>query len=116
MGERRVENRLLCADMTEVEWMDWQADLHREIALLEDISPLGACLQTEAALPEYAVVVLNLAGIKVRAMVQYCRQQDIGFFSGVTFAPGSRWSNANYRPKHLTDPLILPPREPGFIV
>lgn len=116
MSERRLEARFLCADMAEVEWKDGRAGFRKEMALLEDISPFGACLQTETELPELTVVLLNLAGHKVRAMVQYCRWQDIGFFSGVTFAPGSRWSNAKFRPKHLLNPFILPSRTPAFIV
>jgi len=116
MNERRGENRLLCADMVNVEWIDGVGRFRKEVALLEDISPLGICLQTENALPESSVVLVNLRGTQTRAMVRYCKWKDIGYYVGLTFAPGCRWTREKFQPMHLVDPMTLPHRGNGFIV
>ncbi len=116
MSEKRNSRRLLCADMLDIEWTDARGETQKEKALLEDISTLGLCLQTENELPEGDVVLINLNGTRIRAMVRYCCWREIGFFTGLTFAPGSHWSSANFQPRHLTDPMILSPRGPKFIV
>ncbi|HEY2014158.1 MAG TPA: hypothetical protein VGH38_11700 [Bryobacteraceae bacterium] len=35
--------------------------------------------------------------------VQYCVYREIGYFIGVEFDSGSRWSEKAYRPQHLLD-------------
>ncbi len=116
MSERRNNRRLLCADMVDIQWTDALGGLRNETALLEDISTLGLCLQTENDLPEGYLVLIDLNGIQTRAMVRYCCWREIGYFTGLTFAPGSHWSSAKFRPRHLTDPLILSAHRPKFIV
>ena len=116
MSERRLDARLLCADLVDLEWTDAQGKLRKEKALLEDISALGLCLQTENALPEGSQVVVNLNGVPAELIVRYCDWREIGYFAGLTFAPGSQWSMEDFSPRHLTDPLIVPPRESAFIV
>ncbi len=111
-----MDTRLLCADMVEIEWTDAQGDLRIATALLEDISPLGLCLQLETELPIYSVVILNLNGTRTCAMVRYCQWREIGYFAGLTFPPGSRWSSENFRPQHLTNPLDLPLADPYRVV
>src|ERR1035438_4115997 len=51
MQERRTEIRMLCADVVETCWTDRDGETQRASALLEDISPSGACLQLEMAVP-----------------------------------------------------------------
>jgi len=116
MSERRTDARLLCADMVDVEWTDAQGKRRKARVLLEDISELGLCLQTEDALPESSIVIVDLNGTQTRAMVRYCYWREIGYFAGLTFASGSRWSRSKFFPRHLTDPLIVPPRATAFIV
>ena len=45
--DRRVEPRLLCADLVDVQWKDQAGRTRRSVANLEDISLSGACLQVE---------------------------------------------------------------------
>lgn len=111
-----METRLLCADMVEVEWTDSQGVLKISTALLEDISSMGVCLQLETPLPLFAVVLVNLNGIHTQAMVRYCSWKEIGYFAGLTFAPGARWSRERFQPKHLTNPFSLEPSMPERVV
>jgi hypothetical protein len=39
--------------------------------------------------------------------VRYCVYRDIGYFLGVEFEPGFRWSVRMFRPQHLLDPRRL---------
>ncbi len=111
-----MDARLLCADLVDIEWADGQGKLCKEKALLEDISALGVCLQTENALTEGSRVIVDFNGIPTELIVRYCDWREIGYFAGLPFAPGSRWSLETFSPRHLTDPLIVPPREGAFIV
>jgi len=50
MKERRIERRVLCADLVEVGWRDQTGQRHGAIANLEEISTQGASIILEAAL------------------------------------------------------------------
>ena len=102
--------------MLEVEWTDREGQFRLATALLEDICPLGLCLQLDVELPLNAVVVLNMNGVATRAMVQYCQWREIGFFAGLIFPPNSPWSLDRFAPKHLTNPIDLPGFRPAYIV
>ncbi len=39
--------------------------------------------------------------------VKYCVFREIGYFLGIEFEPGNRWSQRSYRPQHLLDPRHL---------
>jgi hypothetical protein len=39
--------------------------------------------------------------------VRYCVFREIGYFLGVEFEPGNRWSLRSYKPQHLLDPRKL---------
>ena len=41
------------------------------------------------------------------AEVRYCVFREIGYFIGLAFRPGSKWSKDDYRPMHLLDPRTL---------
>jgi hypothetical protein len=103
MPDRRAEVRNMCADMVEVRWRDKTGKLRRATALLEDISPSGACLQMEAALPEGAEIRWACANHEFVGRVKYCTYREIGYFAGVEFEPGAKWSKQAYRPRHLLD-------------
>ena len=57
-SERRLESRLLCADMARLAWRAGAAAGEAE-AVLEDISAVGACVQTEEEIPVGAQVTLS---------------------------------------------------------
>ena len=113
MQEKRSEVRMLCADMVEASWTESTGKTRKMTALLEDISPSGACLQFETAVP--LGVRLRWSGPRqcFAGQVQYCVYREIGYFVGVQFEPRSKWSKRAYKPRHLLDlqTLVVGPTE-----
>ncbi|HTS27015.1 MAG TPA: PilZ domain-containing protein [Bryobacteraceae bacterium] len=103
MRERRTEVRMLCADMVQVSWRDALGKNRRAMGLLEDISPSGACLQLETAVPLGSEIRWRCPRKEFAGHVQYCVYREIGYFIGVEFNGQSRWSKTAYRPQHLLD-------------
>jgi hypothetical protein len=106
MKERRAEPRLLCSDLIKVRLEGAgagaeQADL---VANLEDISPSGACLQFEQPVTVGARLCLTFGRHKFHGRAIYCTHSEIGYFVGVRFDAGQKWSRKIYEPKHLLDP------------
>ena len=103
MQDKRAEVRMLCADMLEISWKDDQGKVRVLMALLEDISTCGACLQMECPLPIGAEVSFETPEQQFSGCVRYCVYRDIGFFAGVEF-DGAKWSKGRFEPQHLLDP------------
>jgi hypothetical protein len=103
MQERRTEVRMLCADMVELSWTDRVGKNGRAMALLEDISASGACLQTETAVPLAAEVHWRSPKQAFSGFVRYCVYREIGYFLGVEFEPSFKWSKKEFKPQHLLD-------------
>jgi hypothetical protein len=103
MGDRRIEARLLCADMVEVTWESASGEAQQATALLEDISPSGACLHLEVDVRVGSLIRWRSPKQEFLGVVRHCEYQEIGYFVGVEFAPGSRWSRRSYEPEHLLD-------------
>ena len=51
MMDRRIEPRMLCADLVDIQWRDQNNRNRRGVANLEDISLSGACIQVERPVP-----------------------------------------------------------------
>jgi hypothetical protein len=104
MRDRRIEPRMLCADLVEIQWRDQTGRRRRAMANLEDISLSGACLQVERPIPLGCAVSLAYPSGELAGTVKYCVFREIGYFLGVEFEPGTRWSPRSFRPQHLLDP------------
>jgi len=107
MVERRLEPRLLCADLMDVHWKDKNGRPRKAVANLEDISLSGMCLQLDTPLPRETLLRIAHPKSRFQARVRYCVFRDTGYFVGVQFEPGTRWSVRRFRPKHLLDPRDL---------
>jgi hypothetical protein len=94
---------MLCADMVEIQWRDQAGRKWQGTGLLEDISPSGACLQVESAIPLGAEIRWDCRKKRFEGQVRYCVYREIGYFVGVEFHSHSRWSKRDYRPQHLLD-------------
>ena len=106
MQERRIDDRLLCADLVEVCW-EQAGRQHRRVANLEDISLCGVCLQMEKKIEPESRVVIRYGDGALCGVVRYCAYREMGFFIGVELAGDSRWSTQHYKPEHLLDPREL---------
>ncbi|MGC9973025.1 MAG: PilZ domain-containing protein [Bryobacteraceae bacterium] len=107
MQERRLEARLLCADLIDVHWTDKSGRSHTALANLEDISLSGLCLQMDMPVPHETVLRIAHPKTELAGRVRYCVFRETGYFLGVQFEPGFRWTRRHFCPKHLLDPRRL---------
>jgi hypothetical protein len=107
MVERRTQPRMLCADLVDVRWKDKGGRTRRSVANLEDISQSGVCLQVDMQIPKDTVVRITYPRGEFLGQVRYCTYKEIGYFVGVEFTPGVKWSQRSYKPMHLLDPRAL---------
>ena len=107
MLDRRIETRMLCADLVDFQWKDANGRKRRGVANLEDISLSGACLQVDRPVPLGSPIHISYPSGELKGVVKYCVFRDIGYFLGIEFEEGVRWSQSSYRPQHLLDPRRL---------
>ncbi|HVV44668.1 MAG TPA: PilZ domain-containing protein [Bryobacteraceae bacterium] len=112
MMERRFESRFLCSDLIQVDWAAGAASPRSVEAVLEDISSLGACVQVEESIPPGAAISMLVPGgetVRFSGHVAYCIYRDFGYFVGIRFSNGTRWSSGIFQPMHLTNLRDLVP-------
>ena len=107
MLDRRIETRMLCADLVDFQWKDANGRKRRGVANLEDISLSGACLQVDRPVPLGSPIHISYPSGELKGVVKYCVFRDIGYFLGIEFEEGVRWEQSAYRPQHLLDPRRL---------
>ena len=98
---------MLCADMVDVQWKDKTGRTRRGTANLEDISLSGACLQFDQPIPLQTAMRIAYPKGELLGKVRYCVFREIGYFLGIEFEPGSRWSAREFKPQHMLDPRHL---------
>ena len=102
MGSERREDRELCADLVKVRWKTESGPVQSEWAILEDISPSGACLGFEEPIPPDTIITLQFPKDRCQARVRYCKFDRTSYLLGVEFEQGYRWSRRKFKPDHLT--------------
>ncbi len=107
MQDRRLETRILCADLVDLRWKDPSKKTRRLVANLEDISQTGACLQVEKPIPLGTEVRMTYPKGELLGTIRYCVFREIGYFLGLEFDPKTRWTQQQYRPQHMLDPRRL---------
>jgi hypothetical protein len=107
-SERRLEGRFLCAEVVHVCWPA-SAGIRSLEAVLEDISPLGACVQVDEKIPSGVEITLKADHTSLSGLVSYCVYRDYGYFVGVRFLL-THWSASVFLPQHLIDLRSLAPR------
>jgi hypothetical protein len=107
MVNRRIETRMLCSDMVDVRWKDKTGRSRKSMANLEDISLSGACVQIEHPIPLQTALRIRYPKGELMGVVRYCVYREIGYFLGIEFEAGSRWSAQVYQPQHMLDPRRL---------
>jgi PilZ domain len=101
-GEKRAGHRLLCSDLVLL-----VSEKHRAVGILEDISPQGASVQIEVDLPVGGRVEIRVGRSLWQGVIRHCSPYPYGFTIGIEFDLGSRWSPAEYQPRHGLDPRSL---------
>ncbi len=99
----RSAERNLCADLIKIVWTDDSGKKRKELAVLEDISSDGACLQVEHTIPVDTPISLLYPQGRYYGRVRHCSFQHTGYFLGVEFDPGYKWSKEDYVPSHLLE-------------
>lgn len=94
---------MLCADIVDVRWKDKAGRSRKALANLEDISLSGVCLQMDTPVPIHTNLRISHPKAEFQGSVRYCLFRETGYFMGVQFAPGCKWSRRQYRPRHLLD-------------
>lgn len=72
--------------------------------VLEDISSSGACLQVDTPVTTGAPMTLVIGRHAFPGTVRYCIFRETGYFIGLQFDSGIRWSREQVVPEHLLDP------------
>lgn len=109
--EKRTEPRYLCSDLVTLRWSDETRRQHEETVVLENISASGACVQAEVPVSETSGVTLLCGKAEFHGYVRSCYLRDDGYFVGIAFDAGSKWSKAKFQPEHLVDPRTVKPRK-----
>ena len=107
MNDRRSEQRLLCSQLVVFRLGEPTGSAESHQAILEDISAGGACVQLNDPVPVDVAGELVVSGRRLRGTIRYCEFREIGYFVGIEFDPGVRWSEENFRPEHLLDPRTV---------
>jgi hypothetical protein len=116
MQDRRVETRYLCSDLVRLLWSEGPQRERDETVVLENISASGACVQAEDPVAENSRVRLVCRQQEFHGYVRSCYRRDDGYFLGIAFDEGSKWSKAKFKPEHLLDPAEIKPRRPKPLV
>jgi len=93
--------------MVDVQWKDKTGRTRRAVANLEDISLSGACLQYEQPIPLKTPVRITYPKGELAGIVRYCVYREIGYFLGIEFDAGTKWSARDFKPQHMLDPRHL---------
>ncbi|MBP1622480.1 MAG: hypothetical protein H6Q07_500 [Acidobacteria bacterium] len=100
-ADRRDDDRELCADLVKVQWKPEFGPARSEWAILEDISPSGACLEFEEPIELDTIVSLHFKSEHCQARIKYCKYEKTNYLLGVEFEQGYRWSRRRFKPEHL---------------
>ena len=106
----RSERRFLCSDLVTIHWSDAARSERKQVVVLENISASGACVQSDAAVPDDTRVRMVCHEQEFRGRVRSCYRRDDAYFIGIEFDADCRWSKAKYMPEHLLDPRQVKPR------
>jgi hypothetical protein len=103
MDDRRQASRNMCADFITINWTDEAGESRSDVAILDDISESGVCIGLDCAIPVETKVYLDHPKGRYEGKIKYCRYFEIGYFLGVSFDDGHRWSREDFEPAYLLE-------------
>ncbi len=101
----------MCAQLVTVIYKDQQGRRRKVQAILEDISPHGACVQLETAVAENIPISILYPSGRLHGQVRYCQFRASGYFVGIEFDGGYRWSRRQFKPEHLLQISLRPEKD-----
>jgi hypothetical protein len=93
----------MCAQLLTLYWTDGKGQSQSELVGLEDIAATGACVRLEQPIPADTPVSLHYPSGKYEGKVKYCLIDEIGYFLGISFNDGCRWSKDDFQPAHILE-------------
>jgi hypothetical protein len=103
MNDRRAAARMLCSELVQVHFRDERGRARRLLGNLEDISLSGLCIQVDDPVPLNTALRIRHPKGEFSGSVRYCLFREIGYFLGVQFEEGCRWSPEQFTPHHMLD-------------
>ncbi|MSV27739.1 MAG: hypothetical protein EXQ52_03215 [Bryobacterales bacterium] len=94
---------MICADLLHVCFPDEHGNIVRTSAILEDLSPSGACIQFECPIPVGCRIAIAHPNGELRGVVKYCTFWEIGYYVGLQFDEGCKWSPEDFQPEFSLD-------------
>jgi hypothetical protein len=95
-------SRNVCADFITISWTDEAGESRSDVAILDDISENGACIGLDCAIPVETKVSPRLSRGDTRERSSTA-DTEIGYFLGVEFDDGYRWSKEDFQPSYLLE-------------
>ena len=108
MDTKAARRSMLCSEIVSLH-LEAGAGRKRILkANLEEIWPGGAILWTDARIRQSTSLRFLGGGFEFRGRVSAQRLlRGLGYLVEMQFYPGCKWSEQQYRPKHLFNPLVL---------
>ncbi len=102
---------MLCSEILNLHLQPGHGRERRERKLkanLEEIWSTGALLLTESRIHRFTSLWFEGGGRKFHGeVIAGTLFQGLGYFVEIRFRPDCTWSERNYRPQHLFNPLVL---------
>jgi hypothetical protein len=108
MGSKHNRGGMLCSEILNLHLQAGARDEREMEVNLEEIWSTGALFLTDE--PIRPLTSLRFAGGGCEFRGQVIAQtllRGLGYFIEMRFQPGCAWSEQQYRPKHLFNPLVL---------
>jgi hypothetical protein len=102
----------MCSELVRIVIPGAQSAAAESVANLEDISPSGACVQLEEAIPVGTDLEIVCSTCRLKGKVRYCRFVEIGYDVGVEFETRAAWDRRQFEPDHLLDVPVV--GQPGL--
>ncbi len=108
MDRKNTKGTMLCSELLNLHFR-YKVGREREVkANLEEIWSTGALLLIDVRVPVATPTRFAAGGREFRGKVTARKfLKGLGYFVEVQFASNSHWSEQEYRPKHLFNPLVL---------
>lgn len=108
MNMKAARRSMLCSEIVSLQVQDRSGGSRTLKANLEEIWPGGAIFWTDVRIRRYTALSFLGGGFEFRGQVSAQKLfRGLGYMVEMQFHPGYRWSEQEYRPKHLFNPLVL---------